>query len=191
MFTTASGTATNLASSGFTKTQKDADMRVPGRITSNTAKAMKPGRMEPATRVSTPEVRKKVVASTLGLMGQYMMASGRTIGLMASVSTSGLTVTSTSVSGEMTKCTVTEFICTQMALDSRASSTTTRKMDTVCTLNLMDANSRGGGTRVKSMVWASTQSISRLSLVSGNRATTSNGLTTKKFSSSIKSNSTT
>ena len=157
MFTTESGTATNLASSEYTKTQKDADTRVPGRITSNTAKAMKPGQMEPATRASTLEVRKKVAASTLGLMGQYMMASGGTIGLMASVSTSGLTVISTSVSGEMTKCTVTEFIFTQMVLDSRASSTTTRKMDTGCTLNLMDANSRGGGTRAKSMVWASTQ----------------------------------
>lgn len=157
MYTTESGTVTNLASTGFTKTQKDADTRVPGRITSDTVKAMKPGRMDPATRVSTPKVRKKVEASTLGLMGQYMMASGRKIGLMASVATSGLTATSTSVSGEMTKCTVTEFICTQMALDSRASSTTARKMDTVCTFNLMDANSRGGGTRTKSMVWASTQ----------------------------------
>ena len=52
-------------------------MRVTGRMTSNTAKAMKPGPKEPATRVNTLRAKKKDGASILGATGQFMKANGK------------------------------------------------------------------------------------------------------------------
>ena len=52
-------------------------MRVTGRMTSNTAKAMKPGLKEPATRANTLRAKKKDGASILGATGQSMKASGK------------------------------------------------------------------------------------------------------------------
>jgi hypothetical protein len=52
-------------------------MRVTGRMTSNTVKAMKPGPREPATRVNTLKAKKKDGASILGATGQFMKVNGK------------------------------------------------------------------------------------------------------------------
>lgn len=50
------GTLTSRVSSAFTKMLKAVDMRAHGKTINNTAKAMKPGLMVQATRVSIKEV---------------------------------------------------------------------------------------------------------------------------------------
>ena len=77
MFTTETGLATKRAEMAYTPTRRGLDMRVTGRMTSNTAKAMKPGLKEPATRANTLRAKKKDGASILGATGQSMKASGK------------------------------------------------------------------------------------------------------------------
>ena len=77
MVTTATGLATKRAGMAYTPTRRGLDMRVTGRMTSNTAKAMKPGPKEPATRVNTLRAKKKDGASILGATGQFMKANGK------------------------------------------------------------------------------------------------------------------
>jgi len=111
MFTTATGLETKQVDMAYTPTRRDLDTRAIGRMTSNTAKAMKLGPREPATRVNTLRAKKKDGASILGAMGQFMKANGEITKLMASESTSGLTEENTSDSGEVTTCQAMAFTC--------------------------------------------------------------------------------
>lgn len=80
-------------------------------MTSNTAKAMKPGPKEPATRVNTLRAKKKDGANILGATGQSMKVNGKITKQTALESTSGLTEGSTSDSGEVTTCQAMAFTC--------------------------------------------------------------------------------
>ena len=155
-FTMVFGTSTNRASSASTKTPKAADMKAHGKTINSMVKAMKPGLMDQATRASTKEVKSKEMESTHGQTDQCMKASGVIIGLTALECISGLMGISITVSGLMTKCTVTVFTIIMMAPDLKVNSRTIRKTDTGFTSKGMDVNLRGGGAKAKSMVWAST-----------------------------------
>ncbi len=74
----ATGSAIKQADMELTLTPRVLDTRDSGRTTSNTAKAMKPGQREPATKANTLGAKKKDEASIPGSMGQFTKASGET-----------------------------------------------------------------------------------------------------------------
>ena len=71
-----SGRATKQVATESTQILKGRDTKANGKTTSSTAKAMKPGRKELATRVTTSRAKRKAAESTLGQMDRFTKESG-------------------------------------------------------------------------------------------------------------------